>query len=192
MLDLNHKIFQLIISRIDGENLSDLSYREKIYALVRKGIGGFIIFGGNRDEVKEIIHSLQSISDIPLFIASDIERGAGQQFKGAGATHFPSLMAISAAIDQNDSSHVQILDNYLKSVAEEAIDIGINMPLIPVMDVNLNPDNPIICTRAFSDDPQRVSWFGRKYIELQLCQALPRTWRHCNRLTHLSSCYFKV
>jgi len=164
MLDLNHKIFQLIISRIDGENLSDLSYREKIYALVRKGIGGFIIFGGNIDEVKEFIHSLQSISDIPLFIASDIERGAGQQFKGA--THFPSLMAISAAIDQNDSSHVQILDNYIKSVAEEAIDIGINMPLIPVMDVNLNPDNPIICTRAFSDDPQRVSWFGRKYIEL--------------------------
>jgi len=164
MLDLNHKIFQLIISRIDGENLSDLSYREKIYALVRKGIGGFIIFGGNRDEVKEIIHSLQSISDIPLFIASDIERGAGQQFKGA--THFPSLMAISAAINQNNSSHVQILDNYIQAVAEEAIDIGINMPLIPVMDVNLNPDNPIICTRAFSDDPQRVSWFGRKYIEL--------------------------
>ncbi len=162
MFDLNHKIFQLIISRLDGDNFSDLSYREKTYDLVRKGIGGFIIFGGNRDEVKEFIHSLQSISDIPLFIASDIERGAGQQFEGA--THFPSLMAIAAAINQNESSNVQILDNYIKSVAEEAIDIGINMPLIPVLDVNLNPENPIICTRAFSDDPQRVSWFGRKYI----------------------------
>jgi beta-N-acetylhexosaminidase len=164
MLDLQHKIYQLIINRLDGDNLSDSTYREKTIDLARKGIGGFIIFGGNRDEVKEFIHSLQSISDIPLFIASDIERGAGQQFKGA--THFPSLMAISAAINQNDSSHVQLLYNYIKSVAEEAIDIGINMPLIPVLDVNLNPDNPIICTRAFSDDPQIVSNFGRKYIKI--------------------------
>jgi beta-glucosidase-like glycosyl hydrolase len=164
MLDLSHKIFQLIINRIDGDNLSNSSYQDKTFDLVRKGIGGFIIFGGNKDKVKEFVQSLQSIADIPLFIASDIERGAGQQFKGA--TNFPSLMAIAAAIDQNDSSHVQILDNYIKSVAEEAIDIGINMPLIPVLDVNLNPDNPIICTRSFSDNPQRVSWFGRKYIEI--------------------------
>jgi len=164
MFDLRHKIFQLIISRLDGDNLKDSAYREKMFDLAHKGIGGFIIFGGNRDEVKAFVYSLQSISDIPLFMASDIERGAGQQFKGA--THFPSLMAISAAIDQNNPSHVQILDTYLKSVAEEAIDIGINMPLIPVMDVNLNPDNPIICTRSFSDDPQRVSWFGKKYIEI--------------------------
>ncbi len=164
MLDINHKIYQLIINRLNGDNIRDPSYREKMHDLVLKGIGGFIIFGGNKDEVREFIHSLQSISDIPLFIASDIERGAGQQFKGA--THFPSMMAIAAAINQNDSSHVQLLDNYIKTVAEEAIDIGINMPLIPVLDINLNPDNPIICTRAFSDNPQTVSWFGRKYIEI--------------------------
>jgi len=164
MLDLSHKIYQLIINRLDGENLSDPSYRDYVNDLVRKGIGGFIIFGGNKDEVKEFVHSLQSISDIPLFIASDIERGAGQQFNGA--TYFPSMMAIAAAINQNDSSHVQLMDKYITSVAEEAIDIGINMPLIPVLDVNLNPDNPIICTRAFSDNPQTVSWFGRKYIDI--------------------------
>jgi beta-glucosidase-like glycosyl hydrolase len=164
MLDINHKIYQLIINRLDGDNIRDSSYRERTQDLVRKGIGGFIIFGGNKDEVKEFIHSLQSISDIPLFIASDIERGAGQQFNGA--THFPSMMAIAAAINRNDSSHVQLMDNYITSVAEEAIDIGITMPLIPVLDVNLNPDNPIICTRAFSDNPQTVSWFGRKYIDI--------------------------
>ncbi len=164
MLDLTHKIYQLVISRLDGDKLGDSSYREKTDGLVRKGIGGFIIFGGDREPVKEFIDSLQSISDIPLFIASDIERGAGQQFRGA--TNFPSLMAVAAAINQNDSSDVHILDTYIQSVAEEAIDIGINMPLIPVLDVNLNPDNPIICTRAFSDDPETVSWFGRKYIDI--------------------------
>ena len=40
------------------------------------------------------------------------------------------------------------------------------MPLIPVLDVNQNPDNPIICTRAFSDKPRDVAWFGKKYIEI--------------------------
>ena len=112
MLDLSHKIYQLIISRLDGDSFSDSSYRDKTSDLVRKGIGGFIIFGGDMDEVKDFINTLQSISNIPLFIASDIERGAGQQFKGA--TNFPSLMAIAAAINQNDSSDVELLDYYIK------------------------------------------------------------------------------
>jgi beta-glucosidase-like glycosyl hydrolase len=163
MLDLSHKIFQLIINRLDGDKLGNVSYRNKTCDLVRRGIGGFIIFGGNRDAIKDFITSLQSMSDIPLFIASDIERGAGQQFKGA--SNFPPLMAIAAAINKNDTSDMNLLDSYITSVAEEAIDIGINMPLIPVLDVNLNPENPIICTRAFSDDPQTVAWFGRRYIE---------------------------
>jgi beta-N-acetylhexosaminidase len=40
------------------------------------------------------------------------------------------------------------------------------MPLIPVLDVNRDPDNPIICTRAFSDNTEIVSWFGSEYIRI--------------------------
>src|SRR5208283_1144494 len=57
-----------------------------------------------------------------------------------------------------------LLEDALKCVTDEAIDNGINLPLIPVMDVNQEPDNPIICTRAFSDDTETVSWFGSEYI----------------------------
>jgi len=60
---------------------------------------------------------------------------------------------------------MNLLDSYITSIAAEAIDIGINMPLIPVLDVNQNPENPIISTRAFSDNPQTVSWFGSRYIK---------------------------
>jgi beta-glucosidase-like glycosyl hydrolase len=45
----------------------------------------------------------------------------------------------------------------LKAVVDEAVGVGINMPLIPVLDINQNPDNPIICTRAFLDSPEDVS-----------------------------------
>jgi beta-glucosidase-like glycosyl hydrolase len=164
MLDPEQKLYQLIINRLDGEKLSSGQYQESVVELVRKGIGGFILFGGKKDEVKSFVARLQSISEIPLFIASDIERGAGQQFEGA--TRFPCQMAFSAAISRDKDDDVKILRDAIHAIAAEAIDTGINMPLIPVLDVNRNPDNPIICTRAFSDDPAEVAWYGKLYIRL--------------------------
>jgi len=158
------KIYQLIISRLDGRRICDRVYQEGILALVRKGIGGFIIFGGKRKELRPFIDRLQTIAEIPLFIASDIERGVGQQIDGY--TKFPCQMAVRAAINRDDPADITILRNALSAVALEAIDAGINMPLIPVLDVNSNPDNPIICTRAFSDNPDDVSFFGSEYIEV--------------------------
>ncbi|HEC98102.1 MAG TPA: hypothetical protein ENI58_08145, partial [Nitrospirae bacterium] len=82
----------------------------------------------------------------------------------AGATGFPPQMAMAAAIDREDPKDVAILRKALQAIADEAMDPGINMPLIPVLDVNQNPDNPIICTRAFSDSPETVAWFGSEYV----------------------------
>ncbi|RJQ56756.1 MAG: hypothetical protein C4526_01040 [Nitrospiraceae bacterium] len=164
MPDLEKKLYQLIISRIDGEKLSSAPHRQRAFELAEKGVGGFILFGGRKDEVKSFIAGLQSVSEIPLFIASDIERGAGQQFEGA--TRFPFQMAAAAATDKNMADDVKALQDMVKAIADEAADIGINMPLVPVLDVNVNPDNPIICTRAFSDRPEEVAWFGRIYIRI--------------------------
>lgn len=187
---MQKNLYQLFISRLDGEKLSSLPYQEKIFELVRKGIGGFIVFGGEREEIKAFIDKLQAIADVPLFIASDIERGVGQQIKGY--TEFPCQMAVRAAIKkakgtvadlrvtpllppfnkggmkgglESGLSPLKLLHDMIKAIASEAIDAGINMPLIPVLDVNQRPDNPIICTRAFSDNPEDVSWFGSAYIK---------------------------
>ena len=75
-------------------------------------------------------------------------------------------MAIAAAVDKNRPGDISIFEDSLKAIAREAIDVGINMPLIPVLDINQNPDNPIVCTRAFSDNPEDVTWFGMKYIRI--------------------------
>jgi beta-glucosidase-like glycosyl hydrolase len=158
------RLYHLIISRLDGENIPLPEYQKRIFQLVRNGIGGFIIFGGKNDEVKHFVKTLQTISELPLFIASDIERGVGQQIQGS--TLFPCQMAMAAAIDRSNPYDVGILEEAIQSVADEAKYVGINMPLIPVLDVNQDPDNPIICTRAFSDDPEVVTWFGLKYIEI--------------------------
>jgi len=162
MLDLERKLYQLIINRLDGDRLSSASYKEQALELVSKGLGGFILFGGKKDETRDFIGRLQSLADEPLVIASDIERGAGQQVKGA--TRFPGQMSVAAAIQRNKSGDVKLLKDAINAIAQEALDIGINMPLVPVLDVNRNPDNPIICTRAFSDDPEEVAWYGKTYI----------------------------
>jgi beta-glucosidase-like glycosyl hydrolase len=160
---LKKKLYQLIITRLDGDKIQSEEYQNKIFTLVKKGIGGFIIFGGEIDEIKSFIGKIQSIAEIPLFIASDIERGVGQQIKNA--TNFPCQMAVAAAIEKNRPEDILLLNMIIQAVTDEAADIGINMPLIPVMDVNQNPDNPIICTRAFSDNPKTVAWFGSHYIK---------------------------
>lgn len=164
MLGLKQKFYQLVINRLDGEKLSSVSYQEQAVDYVKKGIGGFILFGGKKDETKNFIAKLQALAEIPLFIASDVERGVGQQIEGA--TRFPCQMAVAAATDKNKTDDVNLIRNAIHAIAQEAIDIGINMPLIPVLDVNRNPDNPIICTRAFSDKPEEVAWYGKIYIRL--------------------------
>lgn len=160
---LQKKLYQLIISRLDGHKISLQEYRDKIISLVHNDIGGFILFGGVRQDIKKFIEELQSIAEIPLFIAADIERGVGQQIKGS--TNFPCQMAVTASIDKNKDGDISILENMIRAISDESIDIGINMPLIPVMDVNKNPANPIICTRAFSDRPEMVAWFGSRFIK---------------------------
>jgi beta-glucosidase-like glycosyl hydrolase len=161
---LERKLYQLIISRLDGERISDAAYRESISELARRGICGFIIFGGEKGAVRRFIEQIQAIPEIPLFIASDVERGVGQQI--LGTTLFPCQMALAAAVDAGNPEDVALLRRAVGAIADEAKDVGLNMLLIPVLDVNRNPDNPIICTRAFSDDPEDVAWFGSEYIDI--------------------------
>ena len=162
-MKLEKRLYQLVIGRLDGDRIHQESYARAVRELVTKGIGGFILFGGTRRGIGDFIRGLQSFAEVPLFIASDVERGVGQQIKGA--TSLPCPMAMAAALDSGNAEDGALIESVLKGLADEAVDNGINMPLIPVIDVNQDPDNPIICTRAFSDDPRTVSWFGSIYIK---------------------------
>ncbi|MBI5196709.1 MAG: glycoside hydrolase family 3 protein [Nitrospirae bacterium] len=160
-MDIKKKIAQLIIARLDGQDIrKKFSYYQ---SLVKKGIGGFIIFGGEVKEVSSAIKKLQAVSEIPLFISSDIERGLGQQLEGA--TVFPPAMAVANTINKNNASDIRLLRKSISIIAKEARAAGINVIFSPVMDVNTNPQNPIICTRAFSDNPSQTAWFGREFIK---------------------------
>jgi beta-glucosidase-like glycosyl hydrolase len=167
-LTIPKMLAQRVMPRLDGAQLSDKDYLADVMKLIDAGIGGFIIFGGDFWEVRQTLPKLQARAKVPLLIASDMEKGAGQQFKGA--TVFPCQMAVAAATDLVSGDGLGLLSEMLEGMAFEARSSGVHAILGPVLDVNSNPHNPIINTRAFSDEPQVVSSLGEQYVKgLQGC-----------------------
>ncbi|HEX9022093.1 MAG TPA: glycoside hydrolase family 3 protein [Nitrospirota bacterium] len=161
-MTLRQEVAQMVMPRINGEALGDSRVLSQIHPLVREGIGGFILFGGDIEHTPQYLREIQSLAAIPLLIASDVERGLGQQL--AGGTRFPSQRAVASAVNRRSKKDAALLDRMLDAVRTESRAAGIHAVFSPVVDVNNNPDNPIICTRAFGEEPEAVEWFGSRYI----------------------------
>jgi beta-glucosidase-like glycosyl hydrolase len=124
---------------------------------LERGAGGFIIFGGEAAAVKELCAGLRARSQTPLLIGADLERGAGQQFRGA--TALPPLAALGSLDDLAVTRQAAAL------TAREALAVGVNWVLAPDADLDIEPLNPIIGTRAFGGDPVRVAAHVAAWIE---------------------------
>jgi beta-glucosidase len=121
------------------------------------GVGGFIIFGGNTESVRRLTTDLTRRAERPLLLAADLERGAGQQVEGL--TEFPPPLALAALEDPAVARWAGAV------TAQEARAVGINWVFAPVADLDVLPENPIVQTRAFGDDPNRVATLVRSWIE---------------------------
>jgi beta-glucosidase len=121
------------------------------------GAGGFILFGGTVESVRRLTVDLLRRAGRPLLIASDLERGAGQQV--AGLTEFPPPAALAALDDAAVVRWAGAL------TAQEARAVGINWVFAPVADLDVAPENPIVQTRAFGSDPARVATCVRSWVE---------------------------
>ena len=162
-LDLNnipieHKIAQMIMIRSDGKFYNDEFWRKKhIENLITNyKIGGLITFSGSVHGTYNNLKSFQEKSDIPLFVAADYERGLGTFLEG---TLFPSNMALAATGD------TALAYKQGKITAIEANNIGVNMILAPVLDINNNSDNPIINFRSYGDTPETVMKYSIPFIK---------------------------
>ena len=125
------------------------------------GVGGFLIFGGSRDEVRELTADLHARSRIPLLMAADVERGAGQQFTGAiGLPPFAGLAR---------SSDPETMRRAARITARELKQLGFNWALAPVCDLDIAPFSPIVSSRSAGDDAPRVGALVEEWIDA--CQA---------------------
>ncbi|MGK7877403.1 MAG: glycoside hydrolase family 3 N-terminal domain-containing protein [Xenococcaceae cyanobacterium] len=126
-------------------------------------LGGVILLGGSAGELALRSQQLQNWAKTPLLIAADIEEGVGQRF--AGATWFPPPMALGGIARGNPGQAQHYALQMGAITASEALAIGINWILAPVVDVNNNPDNPVINVRAFADTPEAVSYLATAFIQ---------------------------
>ncbi len=140
------------------------------------GIGGVILLGGSAAEVAQKTAQLQHWAKMPLLIAADIEEGVGQRF--SGATEFPPPMALGEIWRTDPHQAIALAETMGAITAQEALSIGINWVLAPVLDVNNNPHNPVINIRAFGETPDQVSALGTAFIRGAQQYAVLTTAKH--------------
>ena len=126
--------------------------------------GGFVLFRKNlvtlegaRSLCDDLTALMESKKGTRPFIATDQEGGAVTRLPPE-ATQFPSMMSVGASQRPMNAFKVATL------MATELRAVGINMDFAPVVDINNNPDNPVIGTRSFWEDEKTVEQFSTKFI----------------------------
>ena len=158
-MTLREKIAQMIITYSDGYSLNENSaeYQRLSNLIVNEKVGGVIFFKGNAVQEAELINSLQSISETPLLMSADFERGTNMRLDDGSL--FPSNMALGATRNTDLAYQMGL------QIAKECRAIGIGQNYAPVVDINNNSDNPIINVRSYGEDPELVSMMGDAFIK---------------------------
>ena len=169
-MTLREKVAQMIMPFVLGTFAPEgTDAHDRIVDIIEEeGIGGVIMSVGAPTDVAVKLNDLQRHSKYPLLVGADLETGAGFRFWGAlhvptnialgGATMFPSLMAFGAT---GDPAYAYQMG---RITALEARAMGVHLPFAPVLDVNNNPENPIINIRSFGEDADAVAAMGVSFV----------------------------
>jgi beta-N-acetylhexosaminidase len=169
-MTLREKAAQIVWPSLYGDYTSGDSpqWRRLTQYIQQEKVGGFTISVGSPIEVAAKLNALQSMSKIPLLFGADLEAGAGFRARGGyfvpnaidlgGAIVFPPEMAIGATRDTT------LAYEQGRLTALEGRALGIHIAYAPVLDVNNNPDNPVINTRSYGEDPQLAARMGVAFI----------------------------
>ncbi len=116
--------------------------------LVNEKIGGIILMQDDAAREISLVNDFQSKSKVPLMIGMDAEWGLYQRI--AAAHKFPWAMTLGAIQDKS------LIKEMSSKIAEDCLRMGINWDFAPVVDVNTNPNNPIIGNRSFGSEVENV------------------------------------
>lgn len=191
---LRNKIGQMLILGFEGKEIAADSHIAK--AITYSNIGGVILFDFNSEtkqfdknikspqQVKELNANLQKIAAdankqfnrpaLPLLISVDYEGGKVNRLKEAYG--FPPTES-AAEVGKSDSNHAH---QVAKTMALTLSQAGFNLNFAPLVDVNINPDNPIIGMkqRSFSADPNEVAKYASIYAQSLLNHHIQCVFKH--------------
>lgn len=156
-LSLEEKAAQMIQIDLPGHTLSD---RDREH-LSRHAWNGVILFAKNvesRPQVAALIEEIHGACAHTPLLAVDQEGGLVDRMRFPEMSLSPGAMSLGAAGDPELTYRAHRL------MGEELRDLGIHVDYAPCLDVNVNPDNPIIGVRSFGEDPEAVAEHGRAAI----------------------------
>jgi len=163
-MTLEQKIGAMLMLGWEGDNpTDDTTVCAKNREIVKDmGAGGIILMGRNirHDDLTvtvNTINELQALAREPLLVNVDQEGGMVARFQD-GVTVMPSAMTLGA------TRRPDLAYKACRACAEELIALGVNYNFAPCVDVNNNPDNPIIGTRSYGESPDLVADFGAQAV----------------------------
>jgi beta-N-acetylhexosaminidase len=170
-MSLRQKVGQLVMPRITVDYLAtDSDEYDRLRGWVQNlGVGGVVVHAGTPLVLGAKLNLLQRLADVPLLVTADLEPGPVQN---AAMTRFPPAMGIAATGDPRLAWEVG------RITAIEARAHGVHVTFAPVVDVNNNPDNPIINTRSYGEDPRRVADFAVQHMRGLQQHGLLATAKH--------------
>jgi beta-N-acetylhexosaminidase len=152
------KIGQMFMIGLQGESLT----RDEQLIIEECGFGGFILFSHNCCDPEQILSLCRSLWEnnqkTPPLIGIDQEGGRVHRLADP-FTHFPAAALVGRRDDPN------LAYRAARATAAELALVGVNLNFAPVLDVNSNPNNPIIGDRSFGTKPNQVITFAWPYVQ---------------------------
>ncbi len=150
----DERITQLFVMCV--ASCSDDSSRARLERYVAHSqVGGLIYMDSDLDELAKTANTAQAMAKVPLMVTIDAEWGLSMRMPGV--PNFQRNLVLGAISDE------KLLYDYGLEMARELRRMGIHVSFAPVLDVNDNPENPVIGTRSFGENPEQVSRLGIAY-----------------------------
>ncbi|MFD2035654.1 glycoside hydrolase family 3 N-terminal domain-containing protein [Belliella marina] len=136
----------------------DAKHKNEIAKLIKdENLGGLIFFQGGPVRQADLTNYYQSIAETPLFIAMDAEWGINMRLDSV--ITFPKAMTLGAIPDE------KLIYDMGKEIARQFKELGMHINFAPVVDVNSNPNNPVIGYRAFGEEKRMVAKKSMAYMK---------------------------
>ena len=156
-LTIDQKIAQLFMVAANGKNLDENHYKEVDSLILNYEIGGVIFFQSGPQQLKLLLSRYNEKSSIGLLAGIDAEWGVSMRLDSV--QKFPWMMTLGAIQDDD------LIYQFGTYVAQQFRELGLHINFAPVLDINNNPNNPIIDRRSFGEDRSLVASKGFFYMQ---------------------------
>lgn len=157
-MTLEERIAQLLIVRVSSTGTT-ADNQKMLEDVAKYQPGGVCFFKGGPVREASITNCMQSVSKVPLFVSIDGEWGVAMRLDSCES--FPRQMTMGALSADNDSLIYQMG----KEVAAQCKAIGVNLNFAPCVDINNNAKNPVINSRSFGENRERVTRKASLYLK---------------------------